>query len=121
MSAGAFIVSTYKTNRGDIHRIRIQPETAAATLNGATNTAPADPPTGRVFVRSSANRRRYGIHARYATLSPIGDAPAGYELGQSLRLSILDPATYDALDVGMSATYLGKTWLIAGLTNEKIR
>jgi len=41
MSAGAFQSSKYEANGGNIYKIRVQPETVSATIDGVSNAAPA--------------------------------------------------------------------------------
>lgn len=121
MSSGAFADSKYETNEGNIHLIRIQSETASAVLAGATNTAPADPIDTETRALARGGKRRVGVIARTVTLKPVGDSPDGYLPGGRLVVPVLDPVVWAGAKPGRTAMYLGKPYLIAGRSPERIR
>lgn len=116
MSSGKFTLSRYETNDGDIAPCRVQEETITA-WNAA--------PTGAVTVPVSANmggsRRRNGINARYASGRWVDDvAPAGYLGTGRVRVPILTPAAFAAIQRGDELAYLGATFVVTGKVNEAI-
>lgn len=122
MSAGTFSDSKYQANNGGIFSIRIQPETAALTVNSLTNTAPSGDIDRDTRAHARGGKRKYGVTARTVTLKPVGTtAPATYKSGGILTVPLLTPAIYDQLVVGQSATYLGVGYLVAGWSPERRR
>lgn len=121
MSAGPFTDSKYESEAGTIHFIRIQPETAAAVINGVTNTAPSDPIDTPGSALASGGKRRFGLIARTVTLKPVGEPPTGYKLDGRLTIPALTQAVYLAATPGTTATYLSKPYLVAGRSPERFR
>ena len=64
MSTGNFLNAFYTSDTGEVHKIRIQPETAALARGATTNTIPAGPATNEQQVLVSASRNSVGIKAR---------------------------------------------------------
>lgn len=122
MSAGAFSDTKYQSNKGGIYHIRVQPETAAATIGGGSNTAPAGAVNQEVSARARGGKRQIGMIARTIALKPVGSAaPAGYKSGASLIIPVLTPDLYDAVSIGDTASYLGTPYLVAGKSPERVR
>lgn len=122
MSAGAFTNSKYESNSGSIYRIRVQPETAAATIGGTANTAPAGAIDQEVSAQVSGGKRSIGMNARTISLSFTGSLPTGYA-GPSVRIPVLQSATYDAwtATAGQTGTYLGVAVEVLGQSPETKR
>lgn len=120
MSAGDFQYSSYETDSGAIHRIRIQPETLALSVGGATNNPPAGAVTGQGTVKVSKTRREFGIGARSVTIAWDGATPAGYSGDNITRIPVLTPATYNSITVGASGSYLGVDVVIVSKTAESV-
>jgi hypothetical protein len=123
MSAGAFSLSKYELDAGDIAPIRIQPETAAAAFTpGGANTAPAAPVDLPVFATARGSRRSYGINARTVRMRFTGAVPDGYAPNSVVSIPILTPATYNAIIPGASTvTYLGSSGIVIGKSSETVR
>lgn len=122
MSAGAFERSRYEANNGDVHAIRVQPETEALVLNGIANGPTADPIDQNLRARVSGGNREYGLKARSATIAWTGAPPSGYEPDQLLRVPILTPDLYDSLiPDATTGTYLGANVIVVGLNPERRR
>lgn len=121
MSSGAFVVSKYETDSGEIMPIRIQPETAVTSIGSGANTAPSANVTIPFSARARGGKRKLGVTARTVTLRPVGTSPAGYKEGQLLIVPILKPALYNATKNGDSATYLGTPFLVVGKSPERAR
>lgn len=120
MSAGAFEITAYETDSGAIHPIRIQPETAAAAIGGATNAAPAGAATGLGSASVSRGRRANGINARLVRLRFTGTPPTGYQANGTVTIPALQPEFYDAAVRGATATYLGVAAEVSGRSPETI-
>lgn len=121
MSAGRFVRTRYETARGNIHPIRVQPETLVLTIAGATNDAPAGSVDGQGSARVSTGRRSLGINARLVRLAWSGSAPAGYDANGTITLPWLQELTFVALLPGATGTYLGAGVVLVGKTGESVR
>lgn len=125
MSAGAFVNVRYVASYGDgdqIHPIRVQPETLAATADSVENGASPLALTSPISANVSQSTRSLGLHARivYARLS--GTPPTGYATGSRIRIPALSEAFFNACaPKGTELTYLGTTWLTTGVRAEVVR
>jgi hypothetical protein len=117
MSAGPFQIYRYEADNGDIHPIKLQPETVAANIGGANS-----PPSGQVSNDISAwvNRgnRQYGLRPRYVTVRFTSGAPTGYKADQLYRIPILTQARFNAVGRGTTGTYLGEAVTVVSKTTE---
>lgn len=123
MSAGAFERTFYELdtgNGGGIARVRVQPETLAATINGAANAAPAGPATLPTAAKVSKGAREIGIGCRTVTLEFTGTPPTDYS-GDDVVIPVLQEATYAAWTVGQTGTYLGAPVEVVGRSPESVR
>ena len=123
MSAGPFLDAFYTTDNADVVAIRVQPETVALVLEGATNTVPAGPAAaGFPSAMVSGGKRKIGINARKVRVRfPPGGAPTGYKEGSTIELPWLDPLSFLALPAKASGTYLGSPVTLVGKTKEEIK
>lgn len=121
MSAGAFLRSRYESDPGSIHRIRIQPETAALTIDGVTNAPPAGAIDAQGSARVGAGRRSLGVNARLVRLAWTAAAPAGYDANGIITLPWLQQDSFNALVPGAAGSYLGSAVELVGKTAESIR
>lgn len=121
MSAGDFIYSRYESNAGDIYRIRVQPETVAATIGAATN----DPPAGTIntpgTVSVSQSARAFGVKARSISIRWTGTPPAGYSGDPISRIPVLQAVNFDNANLGDAVTYLGTAAELIGKSSESVR
>jgi hypothetical protein len=120
MSAGAFIRTTYEADSGEIHPIKVQPETVAANI-GAANGAPGGAATSGISAKVSGGRREIGLLARKVRVAFTGAVPDGYEPGNTLSIPVLTSATYNAALPGTTGTYLGSPVVVVGRTPESVR
>lgn len=120
MSAGAFVRSKYEADNGDIHPIRVQPETLLANL-GEVNAAPSGDVTVALFATARKSRRSYGVGARTVRVRFTAAVPDGYEPGQILSVPILTPDAFVAAQTAQTGTYLGSAVEIVGSTSESRR
>jgi hypothetical protein len=123
MSAGIFDISKYSSNiLGTVHRIRIQPETLAATLGGTANAAPSGTavlPSAQV----SKSKRSIGINARTITIKfAAGDEPDGYKPDSPITIPWLqnNSAFLTAVPGITATTYLGVSAILVGTSAEKV-
>lgn len=121
MSSGAFDDSFYSSNTtGNVHPIRIQPETISLTLGGVANAAPAG--TGAVLpsAQVSQGARSFGINARKVSIR-LTAALTGYQSGSVIRVPWLSDTTFDALTPKVTTgTYLGTACIVVGKSPEKV-
>lgn len=119
MSAGNFIISKYEADDGEIHPIRIQPETIIAT----TNPAPTGATTSSIRARVGGSRRSYGLHARTirVTWTVPATHPDGYKDGGTMTIPVLGAAAFAAINVGSTFTYLGSGVTVTGKSPEVVR
>lgn len=120
MSSGAFTLSKYEADNGDIHPIRLQPETLSANV-GSANTAPTGTVTVSLFASARKNKRAYGLGARTVRVKFTGSAPDDYEPNQILTIPVLTRTVFDAVVVGGTGTYLGSPIQIVGKSPESAR
>lgn len=123
MSSGPFLDAFYTTDNADVVGIRVQPETVALVLEGATNTVPAGPAApGFPSAMVSGGKTRIGINARKVRVKfALGGAPTGYKDGSTIELPWLDPLSFLTLPAKASGTYLGSPVTLVGKTAESIK
>lgn len=120
MSAGNFARSRYESDTGEIHPIRVQPETISANV-GAANAAPAGAVTSPISARVSGSNRTLGLVARRVRLAFTAAVPDGYAEDSVLSIPVLTPTAYAAAITGATGTYLGSPVVVVGRTPESIR
>lgn len=125
MSAGAFGKTFYQASYGggaNIHPIKIQPETLAATTGAEDNDPPTGPITNPISAQVGGGRRSIGLHARILYLQLLGTPPTDYSAGSRTKIPALTPTFYAAaIAPGVTITYLGTTWKVIGSSDEKVR
>lgn len=119
MSAGNFIISKYEADSGEIHPVRIQPETVIA----GTNPAPAGAITSSIRAKVGGSRREYGLHCRTirVTWTVPATHPDGYKDGGTITIPILGAAAYAAINVGDTFEYLANNVTVTGKSPEVVR
>lgn len=123
MSAGVFEIEFYELdtgNGGGVASIRVQPETVAATINGAANAGASGPATIPLFAKAAKGVREYGIGARSVTLRFTGAPPTGYS-GDDVRIPVLLESTYASWALNETGSYLGAAVQVVGRSPERIR
>ena len=117
MSAGRFLRGKYTADAGTVHPIRIQEETVFAQ-----NPQPTEALTpNAVSARVGGGNNRLGLKARSISLVWQGEPPEGYKEEASIRIPILTKASYDAIALNSTLTYLGKTAVVVGKSPERLR
>lgn len=117
MSAGEFVRSRYESDAGNIHPIRVQPETVAASI-GSANAAPVGTVDVPISAKVSGGRRELGLIARRVRLAFTAGAPTDYAEDSIVSIPILTPAVFNAIAVGQTGTYLGLGVEVVGKTPE---
>lgn len=121
MSAGPFEIGKYQCEAtGNIHPIRVQPETKSLTVNGTANSYPAGDTDSPVSAQTSQSRRALGINARSVTIKFPTAAPTGYKVGEPIRLPWFQPFPTPAFIKGQAVTYLGGTGELVSFEQEKV-
>jgi hypothetical protein len=117
VSSGAFVDSFYESNAGDIHPIRVQPESIIAGFNPAA----IGPTTNSQRVYVTGSNRSRGAKARALLARWVGAPPAGYVNGGRIRLAVFTPNAYNALGAagGDAFTYLGTSAVTTGKSPER--
>lgn len=120
MSAGAFAISTYESNRtGDVHPIRIQPETLTLSVNGVTNAAAGGSATSPISAQVSQSKRSLGLNARSVTFKFPTSPPTGYKADSPITLPWLaGEDDFNQFARGQEVSYLGATGVVVGISPE---
>ena len=121
MSAGFFSKTKYQASYGagtSIHPIRIQPESALATIGSVANTAPTGAVNNPITASVSGSKRSNRLISRRVVIQLDGDPPAGYDERSVVYLPALTPTFYNAAVVGAAVTYLEKTWKVLSRRQE---
>jgi len=126
MSAGPFEISSYEADYGagtNVHGIRVQIETVAATAGGTPNqTVPAPNINSPISAQVSSSTRGLGLHARIVRLKNPTPVPATYSANSATQIPALSKAFYIACQTpGQTCNYLGSVWLVSGTRAEKVR
>ena len=121
MSAGSFTRSRYRSDSGDTHPIRVQPETLSATFGATANAAPAEAIDNPISAKVSNGNRAFGLKPRSVTIAFLGTAPGGYKPESYIRLPILQPGLYNTIAPGDTVTYLANSATVVGKNPERIR
>lgn len=120
MSAGIFEIRKYlSTKTGQVHPIRVQPETLALTLGGNANGESAGALESPISAQVSQGTRSLGLNARTVTVTWVGAAPTDYKAGGTISLPWLDETGFDALTKGVTGTYLATPVRVVGTREEK--
>jgi len=123
MSTGEFVAAKYQNGlNGDIHPIRIQPETLGLTIGQIVNGEPAGAIDSDLRAFSSSRNRRGAVNARKVGLEILTSGPNGYEVGSTIYVPVLIPETLGAflLPADQEGTYNGATVKVIGSSPERV-
>lgn len=123
MSTGSFISSKYENGLdGGIHPIRIQPETVTLTIGDATNTPPEGAVSRELRAFSGSRRRRGSVNARKVGLLVTAGGSAGYEVGSTIYVPVLQPSVLAAMLIpaDQTGTYNGASVRVIGSSPERL-
>lgn len=121
MSSGTFSISRYETDDGEIHPVRVQPETLAATFGTTANAAPSGSVTNNQRAKVTKGKRQYGIGTRTVTITFAGTPPANYKPYGVITLPVMQKTVWDAITDGSTVTYLSTAGTVAYKTPERIK
>lgn len=121
MSTGRFFRGRYEANNGDIHPIRIQPETLTLTVGGVANSLPAGAITRGNSAKVSGGSREFGLSARTVRFVWTGAVPEGYDPNGTLSLPILVEDVWEDILTGQEVSYQGGTGVVVGKSAETQR
>jgi len=120
MSAGEFVTALYTDNDLEVHKIRIQVETAQMVVGDGTNASAAGPATVNEWVKASQGARSFGLNPRKVRIRfDAGQQPAGYLAGQFYEIVIFDPLFWETMQEQDTGTYLAKPMTVKGKIAER--
>lgn len=115
MSAGPFVLSTYITDGGTAIPIQVQPETLELTIAGVANAAPAGVTTDEFgSARVGGGNRQIGLKARSVSIK-FTEGKAGYSVGSTMTLPVLNPTVWQGYSKGQTGTYLATACVVSGV------
>lgn len=98
---------------------RVQPETKALVLGGATNEDAGSTVTLPLRVNLSGTRNSLGVKPRTVTLKWVVNPPAGYAINGRIVVPILTKTLWDSIDEDITTgTYLDVAVVVVGKTPE---
>ena len=121
MSAGAFVLSKYEANNGDIYPIRLQPESLDLEIATVSNDEPAGAVDQPTRAKVSRARGAIGIRPRKVSIRFTDPAPTGYKADQSYTIPVLQASLWDSAIAGTVASYLGVAAVVISRSPEDIR
>lgn len=120
MSAGSFVQSKYQSDTGDVHVIKVQPETIAATLGGTANAAVAGAIDSVFAAEVNRGARAYGLRPRKVTVAFETDVPTGYRPYTSLSIPVLSASVFAGVSPGDTVSYAGGSGVVTSKSGEDI-
>lgn len=123
MSAGGFVGAIYESNiLAETMPALVQPETLGLVLGGVANASAGDTVTLPLRVSMSRNRNSLGVKARTVALRWTAAPPTGYKADSTVRVPIMNPELFDAINPNISTgTYLGAAVICVGKTPEFVK
>lgn len=118
MSAGAFTRTFYADDDGDIHPIRLQPETLLAEFASTVNAAPAGPTDSEISAQVTGSRRGLGLFARYVTVKFTATPPTGYRANSTYKIAVPSKTVYDGITVNSAGEYQDVAIQVISKTDE---
>lgn len=119
MSAGGFVSARYAANNGDVHPIRVQPETLSLNI-GAANSSATGEITNRIRAKISKGNREIGIRPRGVVVRFTATVPDGYKADQTYRVPILTRSVFDGIEEDDTGTYLGSAVRVVSKYEEDV-
>ena len=92
--------------------------TTTATIDGSVNSSSGEDATVNWSVILTRSRRRFGVHARYITISRVvGSGASSFRVHD--RLPIFEVATFAAVTKNSVVVYNTFTWEVVDIIEEK--
>lgn len=123
MSAGRFVRAFYASRYGvggNIHPIRVQPETIALVLEGEPNGSPTGPASIPISAYTSKGVKEYGLSAIGVNVRFTDTIPDGYS-GDPIPLPLLNFDIQALASQGAVGTYLGNPIEVVSVIPERVR
>lgn len=120
MSSGTFTIAKYQADSGEIHPIRVQPETLLLNV-GSVNAQATGTLSSDISVRARKGKREFGIGARTVSFRFTAAPPTDYAANQTYTMPILTAAVWDAAVKGTTGTYLSTAIQVAGKSRESVK
>lgn len=121
--AGPFSIAKYESSEGTfVYKIKVQPETIAASFGSTSNAEPSGARTP--FLPSaviSRSRRSIGVHPRTVSVKVTATGvSAANAVNSIIQIPILSKATYAAIVEGAVGVYQGDTIVVVTRHPENI-
>lgn len=124
MSAGNTLVVGYESyyDVGGIYPLRIQPESASASIGETSNSPPASPINRIVSAKVGGSKRKKGVLVRliYLKIALGFDPPPDYSLTSRTAIPALTESFYKLAITTGELVYLDTTWKVTGGRPEYI-
>lgn len=124
MSSGVFINAKYAASYGagdQVHPIRVQPETLAATVGSVANATASGALTSPISATVSRSKRSKGLIPRHVSLRFGSSPPSGYLANGVVRIPCLTTTFFNACIAGATGTYLGSACTVVSVSPEYVR
>lgn len=122
MSTGSFVNSRYEDSQnGDIHFIKVQPETLDFQIGSTVNLAPTGAINNQKRAFVSSRRRRGAVCARKIGIRITAAGPNNYKVGSIIYVPVLRPSNYIAMiePEGQLGIYNGSACEVVGGSAER--
>jgi|SRR5687768_10503033 len=122
MSTGNFLQAFYRSSfTGEIHPIRIQPESASLVIGEQTNTIPAGPATDPRQAQVS-QRRGIGLFPAKVGVRVLTPGTSGFAIGSVHYVPWLDSTTLASVvePKFQTGTYQGAAVRVVGYSPERV-
>lgn len=115
--AGQYLLGAkYEADSGEVHPIRVQPETVFED-----NPQPTGGVSEEQYARARGSARKYGILARSATLSRVVGTGNYGTAKVYARIPVFTPTALDSMVLGSTIVYQGLDWVVSSKRGESIR
>lgn len=112
----ANVNTKYESDSGDIHPIRLRPDT-----NAVVGTAPAGAVNNNIRVKVSKGSRQFGIKPRGVVISRTrGTAPDTFQVTQFIPVLSASAFGNSPFSLGSTISYKGVSWTVVSLKSEDI-
>lgn len=119
MSRGDFTDAFYETDSGEICKVRVQPETLAATIGGTANASATGPATQLASAIVRKGKRQIGVGCRLVGIK--WDTPPTDYTGEIAYIPVMSPTLFNSLSGGEAVTYNGGSGTVISFIAETRR
>lgn len=122
MSAGQTLLTVYESyyDVGGLYPIRIQPESASASIGTVSNSPPSGVANRAARVKVTNSRRGAGLKPRllYLKIALGSDPPPDYKLDSRTYIPALTESFYKLAITTKQIEYLNGLWIVTGGSPE---